>query len=291
VSAWVTIPCLLKLRDEFNEVSPNRDKGADGTIGDSNHTSTSDHTPDEDSDVLRGKDADSTNEVHALDIDSTGPWPWSFDSKIKQLIAEEKRRWLDPNDMSRLRYIIWDHTIYHQDNDWAGRPYTGSDPHTNHGHFSGRYETRAENDTRPWGVAEDEMTKDEFMTWMKEFHAKTNEGFATWMANGLGGADTAYNVLQGAHGKTKLIKDDTAVLRADSAKILAALADLAGKDFTDENAIIQGVLAGLAAADGAAETIANAVVAALPADLAAETARLILTKGGQAMVDAGQEIE
>jgi hypothetical protein len=38
MSAWVVVPNLLKLRDEFNLVSPKRDKGADGTIGDSNHS-------------------------------------------------------------------------------------------------------------------------------------------------------------------------------------------------------------------------------------------------------------
>lgn len=50
------------------------------------------------------------------------------------------------------------------------------------------------------------------------------------------------------------------------------VADLAGKDFTDEAAIsasvVTGVLEGLAGAEGAAETIADAVMAALPADLA-----------------------
>lgn len=50
------------------------------------------------------------------------------------------------------------------------------------------------------------------------------------------------------------------------------VADLAGKDFTDEAAIsasvVTGVLEGLAGAEGAAETIADAVMAALPVDLA-----------------------
>jgi hypothetical protein len=162
MSAWVVIPSLLKLRDEFNLVSPKRDKGSDGTIGDSSHTSSSDHTPDEDSSKLRNKDADHTNEVHALDIDSTGPWPdgkrgdikgsW-FDQKIHMIIATEKKRWEDPKDMCRLNYIIWCGVIYDKDNDWVGVPYHGtSDPHTGHAHFSARYETRAESDIRSWGV-------------------------------------------------------------------------------------------------------------------------------------------
>lgn len=158
MSAWVVVPSLLKLRDEFNLISPKRDKGADGTIGDSSHTSSSDHTPDEDSRVLRDHDGDSKNEVHALDIDSTGPWPGTgtqkerFHKIIMGIIAREKKRWLDPNDKCRLNYVIWDRKIYDKDNDFEGKTYGGSDPHTNHAHFSGRYETVCENDVSSWGV-------------------------------------------------------------------------------------------------------------------------------------------
>lgn len=162
MSAWSVVACLLTLRSEFNAVSPNRDKGADGTIGDAAHSPSSDHSPDEDSPVLRDKDADSVNEVHALDIDSSGSWPdgrpgdetgsW-FDLQIHRIIAAEKRRWLDPSDMCRLRYVIWKKRIYSTSNNFEGEAYTGDDPHTNHAHFSSRYESRAENDTRPWGVA------------------------------------------------------------------------------------------------------------------------------------------
>lgn len=162
MTAWEVIPCLLTLRDEFNKVSPRRDKGADGTIGDAAHSPSSDHTPDEDSRVLRDHDADHKNEVHALDIDSTGPWSdgkrgdtagsW-FDKQIHRIIAEEKRRWLDPKDMCRLNYVIWRGYIYDKDDDnFKAVKYNGGDQHFNHAHFSGRYETRAESDTRPWGV-------------------------------------------------------------------------------------------------------------------------------------------
>jgi len=156
MSAWVTIDCLLALRSEVNYISPNRDKGADGTIGDSSHDSGSDHTPDEDSDKLRGKDADSNNEVHALDIDSSGPWPGSgtqkqrFHAIVMNIIAGEKKKWLSKDDKCRLRYVIWDRKIYHIDNDFEPEPYTLDDPHTNHAHFSGRYETSCERDTRPF---------------------------------------------------------------------------------------------------------------------------------------------
>jgi hypothetical protein len=158
MSAWTVIPCLLTLRSEFNALAPGRDKGADGTIGDTAHTSSSDHTPDEDSRVLRDHDGDSKNEVHALDIDSTGPWPGTgtqkqrFHRLVMRIIAGERRKWLSATDRCRLNYLIWDGYIYDKDNDFEPVRYYGSDPHTSHAHASGRYETACENDTRPWGV-------------------------------------------------------------------------------------------------------------------------------------------
>jgi hypothetical protein len=162
MSDWILVPCLVALRAEFNAVSPSRDRGADGSIGDSSHTSSSDHTPDEDSDVLRDHDADSKNEVHALDIDSSGPWPGvgtqkqRFHGLVMRVIEGEKAKWLDGRDMCRLNYVIWDGQIYDKDNDFRPVAYHGSDDHTNHAHFSARYETRAEQDTRPFGVDEED---------------------------------------------------------------------------------------------------------------------------------------
>ena len=154
MSAWVVIPCLTSLQKEFDGLNPNRDKGAEGFVGDASHTSSSDHTPDEDSDKLRGKDSDHLNEVHAYDCDSTGPWPGTtFDKIVKKVIEGEKKKWNDPDDKCRLNYVIWDHYIYDKDNNFEPKWYTATpDPHTNHAHFSARYETSCEEDTRPWGI-------------------------------------------------------------------------------------------------------------------------------------------
>lgn len=160
MSEWVLVPCLVKLREEFDAVSPRRDKGADGAVGDSRHSSSSDHTPDEDSDVLRDHDADHKNEVHALDIDSSGPWPggWTwFDRTIHAIVAREKAEYESPTAVGRLQYVIWNGHINSRSWGWSQwRVYTGSsDDHTNHAHFSARYLTVTESDTRPWGVAVD----------------------------------------------------------------------------------------------------------------------------------------
>lgn len=158
MSAWILTPALVALRAEFNLLAPNRDRGADGSIGDTAHTSSSDHTPDEDSRVLRDHDADGKNEVHALDVDSSGPWPGTgsqhdrFHAIVMRIIAGEREKWRSETDMCRLNYVIWDRHIYDKDNDFRPVKYTRPDPHTNHAHFSGRYEARAESDTRLWGV-------------------------------------------------------------------------------------------------------------------------------------------
>lgn len=241
MGSWVVIPCLLTLRDEFNQLNPNRDKGADGTIGDSSHTSTSDHTPDEDSDKLRGKDSDSKNEVHALDIDSTGPWPsqrGSFDKIVKDVIAREKQRWLDPNDMCRLNYVIWNRVIYDKDNDFVGQSYTGSDPHTNHAHFSARYETRAEDDTSPWGVVkEDDVSEQDVTNALEKFFkrdvTKTDDGKTTnitsrigrdgldqFVPNGVkGGKAQAWIVIEDLGQEVVTLRSEVAGLKEDIAEL------------------------------------------------------------------------
>lgn len=191
------VASLAGLRSEFNAVAPERDKGSDGWISDSNHSPSSDHTPDEDSNVLRDHDADSKNEVHAVDIDSTGPWPAgvSFKSLVMKVIEGEKAKWLDPDDMCRLNYVIFDRKIYDKDDDFEPRDYAGSDPHTGHAHFSARYETAAENDTRPWGVRE--MGEDMAEVRLPE-KGDTGQGVREWQfrLNDLGyscGTDGTYD--------------------------------------------------------------------------------------------------
>ena len=160
MSDWILVPCLVTLRAEFDAVAPPRDRSADGSIGDTAHQrgGTSDHLPDEDTPALRDHDADAKNEVHALDIDSTGPWPggpaW-FDAAVHDIVDRHRR-----GEDDRLQYVIWNRQIANRDiGDWRWREYTGTgDPHTGHAHFSSRYLTAAESDTRPWGVADMPIT-------------------------------------------------------------------------------------------------------------------------------------
>lgn len=163
------VPCLVTLRTEFNRVSPTRDKGADGWIGDAAHKrESSDHNPDE-TGSTPFEDADDTDEVHALDIDCTGPWPdgrggqaggW-FDDKIASIVAAEKRDYESPTIKGRLQNVIWRGWIASRSNGWKWVPYFGASQHFDHAHFSARYLTETENDTRPWGVASTVINKGE----------------------------------------------------------------------------------------------------------------------------------
>ena len=281
VSAWTAVPCLVQGRSEFNQVSPNRDKGADGTIGDTNHSSSSDHTPDEDSDILRSKDADSTNEVHALDIDSSGPWPdgkrgdiegsW-FDKKIKAIVERNKRLWFSADDKCPLQNVIWNGRIASLSWDWAWRDYTGSDPHTNHAHFSARYDTSCENDTRSWGVAteEDDVTEAEFKSWMTEW-AKSSDGKAALAVAVLSydpGKDANGNVKPGGVENIGSTAAENPTVGPNYALRQATVAAQVGYQIRDRVDAVNAAVAGVLAAVQAGATIdVPALGAAIAANL------------------------
>jgi hypothetical protein len=149
LTAPFLIPCLDALRAEFNTLSPKRDKGADGWIGDTAHqASASDHNPDP------------TGRVLAVDIDSTGPWPGAPFTELVERIVDAHRAGTD----RRLQYVIWDRHIAGISSTWHWEAYTGTaDPHTGHAHFSGRHDHHGEADTSAWGI-EDDMTPDQIAT-------------------------------------------------------------------------------------------------------------------------------
>lgn len=147
---WHTVACLVTLRDEFNAIAPGRDKGADGTIGDVAHAKggVSDHLPDEITPALRGKDTDNDNEVHALDIDATGPWPKGTDLALfVDYIVDEHRMGRE----SRLLYVIYRGRIASAAHGWIWRERADLG-HYDHAHFSARYTSKQESDTRPFGL-------------------------------------------------------------------------------------------------------------------------------------------
>src|SRR5688572_26416312 len=135
MASWILVPCLDRLRDDFNEVAPSRDKASDGTIGDANHASSSDHTPDEISDALRRKDGDSRNEVHALDVDADLRVPGLSMGIVVQHLLSRCRTGTE----KRLRYIIFNRRIWSASTGWRQEKYTGPNAHDKHAHFSSSY--------------------------------------------------------------------------------------------------------------------------------------------------------
>ncbi len=146
--AWILVPSLISLRKEFNELAPGRDHESDGSIGDGEHSqNSSDHNPDE-TGKTPYEDADDRSEVHAIDVDAdlrlTG---WSM-AKAVAIIVDRHQHGLD----DRLQNVIHNRRVWSRTWGWTSREYTGKNPHDKHAHFSARYTTTAESDTRPWGL-------------------------------------------------------------------------------------------------------------------------------------------
>lgn len=92
-----------------------------GWIGDASHQAEcSDHNPD------------SSGVVHAIDVMVTGS---RAQAVVSQCLAH-------PGD---LQYVIHNRVIWTVGNGWQPRQYTGSDPHTDHVHVSGKHGGSHEN--------------------------------------------------------------------------------------------------------------------------------------------------
>ncbi|MEV4705503.1 hypothetical protein [Actinoplanes sp. NPDC049316] len=170
MASWILVPSLVSLRNEFNRLAPDRAKASDGSIGDTSHAaSSSDHNPDETGNTP-SEDADRVNEVHAIDVDDDLRKPGWTMTKCVEIIVTRHR---DGRD-NRLQNVIYNRRIWSRSWGWTARRYTGANAHTEHAHFSARYTTAQERDTRPWGLLEeDDVTKSEFTAWMTEWARST----------------------------------------------------------------------------------------------------------------------
>lgn len=147
---WALIPCLKALFTAFNVVAPDRAKDSDGSIGDVAHRqSVSDHNPDEEGNVPI-HDADSVNEVHAIDVDKDLNESDLTMEKVVQFLLIRCRSGAE----KRLRYIIYNRRIWSASSDWVQKTYTGASPHTEHAHFSASYDPNHEANTASWYLEE-----------------------------------------------------------------------------------------------------------------------------------------
>lgn len=205
-AGWILVPCLTRLRSEFNALAPGRDKASDGSIGDTSHAaSSSDHNPDE-SGATPYEDSDSIDEVHAIDVDKDlRKSGWTMQRAVDIIVARHRSGADD-----RLQYVIWNRQIASRSWGWTWRAYTGSNPHDKHAHFSARYTTAQEADTSPWGLLadtvppaapqEDEMTESEFLAMMDKWAQRASAGRAALITATAAGV-LGYDPGRGADGK------------------------------------------------------------------------------------------
>lgn len=130
---------LAKLRTQMNERYPKRDTSSDGWIGDKAHAArTSDHNPDK------------KGIVHALDLDVDfgNPKTKPAQTLVDELVAYAKS---GKKGSARLKYVIYNRTIWSKANKWKPKAYTGTNPHTKHIHISAT--TASDADGTAWPLA------------------------------------------------------------------------------------------------------------------------------------------
>jgi len=135
VSNWHVAPALDALRDEVDAVWPDRDRSADGAVGDTDHQARpSDHNPDWSAGgVVRARD------ITTADIDAQ--------RVILAVLADERTEYVI-HKLPGLPSRIWSRI-----RGFAPKVYLGDNKHAHHLHVSIRKGARYENDTRPWGIA------------------------------------------------------------------------------------------------------------------------------------------
>lgn len=149
-----TVPCLVALSEEFDEVGPDRSTASDGSIGDQDHAErSSNHNKDDTSGSSTPQsDSDSSPDIRAIDVTSKGPWLNGMTMQAAvDLIVGRCRSGAE----NRLVEVIYNRHAWYKSNGWARIDYTGSNPHDKHAHFGAKADTgKLENDTRPWGLVE-----------------------------------------------------------------------------------------------------------------------------------------
>ncbi len=243
---WRVVRSLERLNAQIRAaypraVPPATPASSWGSIADSAHSSTSDHYPHYYS-VLG-----STAVVCARDFPHAPAL--GLDAHA---LADRLRQSRD----SRIGYLISNGRITGPGHGWRWDLYSGSDPHDTHIHVSSVH-TAAADDARDWKIGDNDM-----LTTGQD----TALSIAWEVADALrDGQDVTEARKSPVWAVRQLRKADA--IQADLAALRAQLADLAGRDLVDEDAIVRGVLAGL---DPVA--LAERIAAALPVEQARRVA-------------------
>lgn len=218
MSGYYLAPSLVVLRAEIDTRWPHRDRTSDGWIGDTAHQARpSDHNPN------------SRGSVNAIDVDEDG-------LDFATVFARIRRH-------PSARYVIYERRLYHRLRGWRPEPYSGTNPHDKHFHVSIDQTREAEQDRRPWGLLEVEMTEAEII-------AATRKGVHGLLKEAAAAAGM------------KNVGEPTATGRQVRDYLGAVLVHtLAGQDLVDEPGIVSGILATLTPA---------AIASAIPPGIAGQ---------------------
>lgn len=141
---WRAGACLLVLREQCDTLAPARVKGSDGTIGDTAHQAEA-----------------CSSQHNSCCVKYNGVWI------IRAIdITHDPARGCDigvifdrirASQDNRVRYLIFNRRICYPTSrngyaPWAWQPYSGSDPHTNHGHLSTFDDAARFDNTRAWAI-------------------------------------------------------------------------------------------------------------------------------------------
>ena len=129
----------VTLRQQVNNVYPDRDKRSDGWIADQRHKSAgvSDHIANADG-IVRALDLD--RDLHG--VRKPDSMPYLADQL--RLLAKSKR------DGGRIAYIIFNGFIASSKKSWAWRKYVGPNQHTHHMHVS--FTSKGDKDGSPFNI-------------------------------------------------------------------------------------------------------------------------------------------
>lgn len=166
---WALTKGLQNLRSQVNARWPGRDHASDGTISDAAHRSESStgHSPDDTagSNPTWDGDPDNIPEVRAFDMDSDLREPGT----TAQMVVDHIRAL--PGVSSVLRFMIYNHKMYHEQDGWKPTAYNGASGHEEHIHFEGARTQAADNNTtfdfKLDQVGDDDMTPAQMTAWAK----------------------------------------------------------------------------------------------------------------------------
>lgn len=163
------VASLAKLRDEFNNLAPKRDKASDGWIGDTAHSArASDHNPDE------------KGAVHAIDVDVDLKVPGLSMEKVVQFLLARCRS----GQETRLKYMIFNRRIWAKSAGWRQQDYLGQNPHDHHAHFSGVYTEAAERSVKSWELDNIDPPEEPMTTPAQNWAQDVDPSAGTYSASG-----------------------------------------------------------------------------------------------------------